>query len=483
VRYFFIIFYLFIFNGAHCQNDVFNKVYDDDLNYNGCISILFDSTTSSYILCGVATDFNVYHSISITKINHSGDTIWQRNFFDIVPEGKLPNSSCLTSNGNYIFCGTIKDSLGIGADDLIFELDTSGNLLWWKRYGGSGNQTAQMIKRAYGGGYVVCGWSTPDTNNFRNGHLFRVDELGNLLWENIYGDVNDETFYSIDIAPDGGYILGGITDTVHVGDYDLWLLKVDTSGNFQWQKKYGTSNVEWGHTVITTSDLCYLICGRIESNGNTDAYLLKADTIGNVLWSRTFGNLNDFELYYDVAESNQIIIATGSSDINYHEGLCSFYKLNGDFIHTFYLRHDTVIDPNIQHYLYDVYPINSNLFALCGERINNNLSSKNDAWLVLMDSSGCDNSICGITSIPETKELRRSFIIRPNPASLKTIVDFGQELLNANLSIYDLYGKLLFNCSISSQQLELDLSPYNKGVYLLSVSNNKFISFQKLIIN
>ncbi len=78
--------------------------------------------------------------------------------------------------------------------------------------------------------------------------LLRLDDSGNLLWEKTYGSSQADVAISIANTPDGGLILLGATNgsdgdvPFHYGDIfalDWLVIKTDSLGNVQWSKDIG----------------------------------------------------------------------------------------------------------------------------------------------------------------------------------------------------------------------------------------------------
>ncbi|MGB6048025.1 MAG: hypothetical protein WBG34_10565 [Flavobacteriales bacterium] len=85
---------------------------------------------------------------------------------------------------------------------------------------------------------------------------------------------------------DGGCILAGYTKSFgSVGNYDLYLVRTDSTGNMMWTRTFGTSGIEMGDAVVQTADSGFLASGQ--SMGRI--YLVRTDPNGDLMWSRTYG--------------------------------------------------------------------------------------------------------------------------------------------------------------------------------------------------
>jgi len=182
-------------------------------------------------------------------------------------------------------------------------LDQFGSTLWQKNYGGTGKESIGGIQETSDHGFIVLGTSTSNDGDVSDNHgsmdywVLRLDSAGNILWQKSYGGSGDEIAAEIKNAPDNGFILVGITRSFdgdvtgkHLGtddNFDGWVVKIDPNGEIQWQKCIGTPSHEYLESVLITKDGNYLTAG-ISSNDSTCGrafnLLVKLDPNGNVLW-------------------------------------------------------------------------------------------------------------------------------------------------------------------------------------------------------
>jgi hypothetical protein len=98
---------------------------------------------------------------------------------------------------------------------------------WTRTYGGSGDDVARSLKITDNGSYMIA----DSTNSFGSGGydvwLLRLDSMGDTLWTCIYGDGYDQNGNSLQIPPDGGYIVAGHTWSYGAGAMDVYLLKTE----------------------------------------------------------------------------------------------------------------------------------------------------------------------------------------------------------------------------------------------------------------
>ena len=201
-----------------------------------------------------------------------------------------------TFDGGYAIGGTTF-SFGLNQDMWLIKTDSNGNMQWNLTIGGSSSESGWGLVQVADAGYVMTGF----TKSFGAGGddmlLAKIDSAGNLVWNKTYGGLTEDRGYSIIQTKDFGYAITGATDSMGAGRQDGWLVKTDSDGNMQWQKTFGGSSFDVLRTVIQTSDSGFAIGGTTNSSGagTFDAWLINTDSSGNLRWNKTFGGPNDDE--------------------------------------------------------------------------------------------------------------------------------------------------------------------------------------------
>ena len=137
--------------------------------------------------------------------------------------------------------------------------------------------------------------------------IIKVDQDGNLQWQECLGGSGADLAYSIIQTKDSDYVVCGTTYsyngdvTNNHGFYDSWVLKISSTGAIRWQKCYGGISYEVSSCIIQTSDDGFAVSAITLSNdgdvsGNHDsteltfdAWIFKLDSAGNMQWQKCLG--------------------------------------------------------------------------------------------------------------------------------------------------------------------------------------------------
>ena len=283
-----------------------------------------------YIVVGYTDSFGAgSDDIWVLKLDSLGNVTWQKTYGGAYND--YAYSIQQTSDGGYIVAG-YTSSFGAGSDDIwVLKLDSAGNVTWQKTYGGSSHDYANSIQQTNDGGYIIAGYTSSFGAGGADIWILKLDSSGNVTWQKTYGGSSYDFAYSIQQTGDGGYIVAGYTNSSGVGGDDIWILKLDLSGNITWQRTYGGSSSEVAHSIQQTSDGGYIIAGSTNSFGvaYTDFWVLKLDSSGNVTWQKTYGGgYDDYANSIQQTSDGGYIVAGYTDSFNAYYNEAWVLKLN-----------------------------------------------------------------------------------------------------------------------------------------------------------
>jgi len=288
------------------------------------------TSDGGYIVAGETESFTYGNAdFAIYKLNSSGNKVWFKHYGGSDWEEAF--SIQQTSDGGYIVAG-YTGSYTYGYDDFaIYKLNSSGNKTWFKHYGGTDFDSARSIQQTSDGGYIVAGDTTSYTHGGYDFAIYKLNSSGNKVWFKHYGGSQDDHGHSIQQTSDGGYIVGGRTESFTYGGMDFAIYKLNSNGNKIWFKHYGGMSNEWGRSIQQTSDGGYIVAGYTESYtyGNYDFAVYKLNSSGNKVWFKHYGGTSHDHSWSIQQTSDGGYVVAGES-YSYSYGLYDFaiYKLN-----------------------------------------------------------------------------------------------------------------------------------------------------------
>ena len=201
-----------------------------------------------------------------------------------------------------------------------------GQTTFFNSYGGQGNDHGKSIITTIDTAYAVIGATESFGSGNTDMYLFKIDSLGNLLWSKTYGGSNVDWGMDLKQTVDTGYILTGYSNS-DSWDYDIYVVKTNSVGDSLWTNTYGGSDWDFSYSIATTIDSGYIIAGETYSYGSglSDGYAIKLDSLGDTLWTKTFGGAGK-DVFKDVIEtkSGDLLFAgsatTSDGDTDYWLG-------------------------------------------------------------------------------------------------------------------------------------------------------------------
>jgi len=513
--YLIFTFLVYLLNTSQAQNQTFSKVYEDVSNGLGLKAYTIIATyDSSYILIGAPEPFNYSN---ITKINQDGDVIWGKTYNSYLHL----NLTCGTAtyDSAFVIVGSIRNETTDKTDNFLMKINKSGDTLWTSSFGSELFSSQPLsIEQTIDSGFIISAYTQHiDAPNNRI-NILKTNSDGLLEWAKTItiGDISNIAYSAKQVA-DTSYIIIGkirenaktansgfiinlsedggmnwakkmtlennamwINDFVTIGNQlllcfetynSIGLIKTDSLGNIQWQKKYSVFGYEdYANTpskkLRETTDNGYIFTyGSPYFWGG----VLKTDNSGNVLWH------NELELRTrEVIETkNHEYLVMGNGPI---EGVKGYYQIGLIQFNSVGNSTECSWSSNVQ-----AEEININTQAITIEMESLTLLSSPQTISIFNNyitvRAGCVD-FYGAVNDENSKE---NLIIYPNPNNgIFTIKPLTNKI--GKLLIYNSLGDYIYETQINTNPQTIDLSDYSKGVYFYEfeiegsvINSGKFI--------
>ena len=214
-----------------------------------------------------------------------------------------------------------------------------------KTFGGSGYDSFSAIIKTSDGGFLYGGSSASgaggdktEANKTTTGEwsydywIVKVNADGVKQWDRTYGGASYDGLTTLIQTTDGGYLLGGYSwsgagaDKAEAsrGESDFWVVKINGSGQKEWDRTYGGTDHDYLISALQTADGGYLLGGHSLSEvgadksaanrGEGDYWVVKVSKSGQKEWDRAYGGPGFDWLSAVVPSAGGGYLLTGSSD-------------------------------------------------------------------------------------------------------------------------------------------------------------------------
>lgn len=453
----------------------------------------------------------------VWKMNEKGTAEWQKSFGGNGVD--LLQSVRITSDGGFILAGTSNSSVSgdkkeasKGQEDFwIIKLDANGQEIWQRTIGGSGQEKLLSIAQTKDGGYVLGGSSSSDKSEAdekgvvdkygkkenSRGNLdywvVKLDSKGEIEWDKTIGGKYVDELKSIEQTKDGGFILGGYSNSPESGDKsqknfglgDYWIVKIDKEGNIQWQETIGGDKDDNLFALIQTNDGGYVAGGNSnsgatnsKSNSNrngTDFWVVKLNENGSISWQETYnyGKLDVLTSIVENPDGTFLIGGYAQSEVKTNgknskfdkEGINDYIALkiksDGDEIWT------QTVGSKGDEVLKKLFETRDGGYILAGtskgevSRDKNSFKGGSDFWIVkLRDKDKKHKDKENIEAIP-------------NPTHTFTNAIVGYDYKKGTATLYDLSGRMINSVKITGERtIPMDLSGLPQGIYVIEVKTD-----------
>lgn len=243
-----------------------------------------------------------------------------------------------------------------------FSIAVNGQISFFKQFSDNGYDFGEGITQTEDSSYLITGSSSSFGEGPAQAFLMKLDSLGNFLWSRSYGGDESDGGRRVMYIEGDGVLVAGFTNSFGNGAYDFYLTKTDTDGNQMWQKSYGTASWDKVNDAALTRDSGVLMIGSTLNSvdGESDILIVRTDKDGNELWSQQIGGVGE-DMALSIESLDDSTFAIGGK--TYVEDSLQYKAL------VFSIREDNTvlwmdtIGPNGNYVIYDMSfdPVSNNL--------------------------------------------------------------------------------------------------------------------------
>ncbi|HRW94061.1 MAG TPA: hypothetical protein P5560_13995, partial [Thermotogota bacterium] len=200
---------------------------------------------------------------------------------------------------------------------------------WDRTMGGSAQDTVRWLEVLPDGSMIAAGFSESRRDFLENAYTgeefvaLKLDATGNLQWQKSFGGYRDDRAYVIKRTRDAEYLMAGSSISVggdksnSLGLWDAWIVKMGASGKLEWEKSFGGNDNDSIRDIVQTYDGGYVFVGFTHSkeieghHGQKDWLVGKIDFRGDLQWMKAFGG-SGYDMAYSVVETkDKNLVITG----------------------------------------------------------------------------------------------------------------------------------------------------------------------------
>lgn len=296
-----------------------------------------------------------YMDFYVVKLSAGGMVKWNRTYGGSSMDAL--SAIVATNDGGFLLAGEsasptsgdkTQPNIFGSWDYWVIKIDANGVKQWDKTIGSRSDDRLTSAVATADGGFLLGGYSGTEggggdkTQTGRGNYdywVVKIDANGAKQWDKVFGGSGEDKLVGLVASPDGGFLLGGSSNSPvsgdvskaalfsNIGQHDYWVVKIDASGNKQWDKMLNATSDETLGSLAVTSDGGFLLGGTsaglperdktVPQKGLGDYWIVKLDASGTKLWDQVVGGTDNWDhLTNLVTTSDGGIVASGYSSSN-----------------------------------------------------------------------------------------------------------------------------------------------------------------------
>lgn len=262
----------------------------------------------------------------------------QSGFYKRLTAGSFvqANGVIQLADSSYVVTGSAGGFDEASGQAFLMKLDSLGNFLWSKDYGGIGDEVGVRVIHKEGEGFYIAGYTSSTENADFDFMLMKTDEDGAFLWEKKYGGSDWEILHDA-VLLDDGIVLVGEVEGLYTQGKDIYMVRTDLDGDTLWTKTISTPEEDIAYAVTLITDENFLVGGVLGEDGIAQGFLASYHVDGSENWIN-FDNTEGVTVIKDVAVYDGNIFSCGGLydiDTLVHDIYYAKYDMSGNQMESF----------------------------------------------------------------------------------------------------------------------------------------------------
>ena len=435
------------------------------------ITKVLQTADGGFLAGGVTNSIGaVPYDIFLIRMDANGDTTWTRTYGGTNEEGF--GSVMQTNDGGFIVTGFSR-SFSLSDHVYLLRLDSGGNVLWERTFGGSSSEEGVGVFQTSDSGFIICGNTGSFGSGYLDVYLIKTDANGSVLWSKTYGGVDWDEVKGFYPTSDGGYVISGITVDLNVDKYVALVIRTDNNGDTLWTRSYNTRENDFVNCIIQSAADDFLLAGYAFDSALVlpiHASLINLDLNGEPQWAKSYGGAG-LEIFYDIIETvdGGFALTGHSNSFDTAEGRLYFIKTDASGSSFCNDATATIVSVDI--------PITLSIPATVETTVAGTVG--NPAFTI--STGGNDSTLCSSIGIEEIVS-GMVMNVYPNPANDQIKIIYSG-IAAKNIEIFNLLGTKIMNVvpGKSYNEQTIDIGDLQSGIYFISLTSDNGTAVKKLI--
>lgn len=432
---------------------------------------LCQMSNGNYLIAGSVNGSGVQQTdASLALCDSLGHPLAQKKLGGILSE--MINGACSLSDTTAVLAGFTNTYGSGGFDAWIIKVDKNAEVIWQKTFGGNDWDFAHSVIATPDGNLLISGGSFSFSKGQSDGFLLKMDTNGQVIWFKNYGGKRHDEFRKAIALKNGGFAAVGTTRSYGDTLGNLWLCLFDAQGDSLKFINTGGPGADNGLCLAESSSGVFYAGGsRLDTAvKHQDAWLIKFSAGLNVLWEKKMGLALEDEQIHDLKasalNSQQVVFAYTTKE-NQGFGKDPMMLLNdslGVYAGGGYLGSDK--DEEITA----IINTRDKGYAMVGYTHGFSATSR-DFYLIKFDSlmnPGVYSDVVSRKAGPG-----QEFEVWPNPFKQRLNLSALSGMRSCKIELRDALGQAVYAGNFDTcENIHIDTSALNAGFYFLFVNGD-----------